>query len=84
MNANEYYNLICSNRAKMQIISRIMKEYLTDDAEMQIISRIMKEYLTDDAEIDDLLNNRDKEPTQEQIDDELYRQEHLDEIIKLL
>ena len=67
MNANEYYNLICSNRAKMQIISRIMKEYLTDD-----------------AEIDDLLNNRDKEPTQEQIDDELYRQEHLDEIIKLL
>jgi len=67
MNANEYYNLICSNRAKMQIISRIMEEYLTDY-----------------AEIDELLNNRDKEPTQEQIDDELYRQEHLDAIIKLL
>lgn len=67
MTANEYYNLICSNRAKMQIISRIMEAYLTDD-----------------VEIDNLLNNRDKEPTQEQIDDELYRQKHLDEIIKLL
>jgi len=67
MSANEYYNLICSNRAKMQIISRIMEEYITDY-----------------AEIEDLLNNRDKEPTQEQIDDELYRQEHLDAIIKLL
>jgi hypothetical protein len=44
----------------------------------------MEEYITDYAEIDELLNNRDKEPTQEQIDDELYRQEHLDEIIKLL
>ena len=67
MTSNEYYNFICSNRAKMQIISRIMEEYLTDY-----------------AEIDNLLNNRDKEPTQEQIDDELYRQEHLDAIIKLL
>lgn len=51
---------------------------------MQMIAQIMKDYLSDVTVIDDLLNNRENEPTEEQIEDELYVQEHLDKIIELL
>lgn len=67
MTAIEFYNLTCSNRAKMQMIAQIMNDYLSDE-----------------TVIDDLLNNRENEPTEEQIEDELYVQDHLDKIIELL
>lgn len=67
MTAIEFYNLTCSNRAKMQMIAQIMKDYLSDV-----------------TVIDDLLNNRENEPTEDQIEDELYVQERLDKIIELL
>ena len=67
MTAKNYYNLICSNRAKMQMIAQIMNEYLTNG-----------------EEIDKILENRDIEPTEDQIEEETYRQKNLDKIIELM
>ena len=44
----------------------------------------MNEYLNNGEEIDKILENRDVEPTQDQIDEETYRQKNLDKIIELI